>query len=254
MKVFINNTAVLNYPLADGQSVSGLQSMLLDMSIVSSTPVYLINMWSNGEQTGGLFNNGASGEVACGHFSGAIQDGSLVVYNDEETPIGWVVLGPESLSEAQYTGKWKVNPVCVTAPTAVHTFSVNGVERVYPNVLRIAPNDYIQVANGGTTIERAPFANTQDLDARNWDTNGPILSINGHKTITGDCSLYLHVAAEYTTGRILLEDTDNFVCEGAYSTRDNAIMDHDDYGLAMELPLDNMVRVWKGICSRRSLP
>jgi len=253
MKIFVNNTAVLNYPLADEQAVSGLQSMLLDLSIVSSTQVYLTNMWSNGELVGGLFTNGASGAVSCGHFSGAVQDGTLTVYNDAEVPIGWVVLGPESSTEARYAGKWLVNPVCVIAPTAVHTFSVNGVTMVYPNVLRIVPTDYIQAGTGGITIDRAPFANTQDLDARNWDENGPILSINGRKTTTGDCSLNLHVAATYTTGRILLEDTDNFVCEGTYSTRDNAIMDHEDYGLAMELPLDNMVRVWKGSCNRRSL-
>lgn len=253
MKIFIGNAAVLNYPLAAEQDVGGLQSLLLDMSIVSSTKVYLTNMWSNGEQAGGLFTNGTAGDDSCGHFVGAVQEDSLIIYDDTEKPIGWVMLGPESKSVTQYSGKWAVNQTCVIEPTAVHTFSVNGVSRPYPNVLRIVPTDYIQSDNNGESIVRAPFANTQDLDARNWDAHGPILSINNKKTVTGDSDLTLRVSATYTPGQIILEDTTNFLCTGTYSVRDNAIMDHAEYGLAMELPLDNMVRVWNGTCSRRSL-
>ena len=251
MKVFINNTAVLNYPLADNQDASVLQSMLLDMSVVSATSVYLTNMWSDGELAGGLLTNGTSGDASCGHFSGSVRDTSVVIYDDKNKPIGWVMLGPEITSRRQCYGKWLVNPVCVVTPTAIHSFSVDGVSRVYPEVLRIIPTDYIQSADDGTFIERAPFADTQDLDARNWDINGPILSINNQKTKTGNCSLNLRVSAEYTAGHIVLSDTDNFLCTGTYTVRDNAIMDHEDYGLYMELPLDNMVRVWKGDCPRR---
>lgn len=88
MKIFINDTAVLNYPLADQQDVGPVQSMLTDMSIVSSTPVYMTAMWSDGVTAGGLLTNGASGEDPCGHFSGAIQDGSLSIYTDKAEPIG----------------------------------------------------------------------------------------------------------------------------------------------------------------------
>lgn len=251
MKLFVNDTAVLNYPLADEQDIGGMQSMLMDLSLIGTPDIYMTNMWSTGTQIGGLFMDNTG---LAYHFEGSPSDGSVAVVTDRNEPVGWIVPGPGAVVAHNYTGSWKVNPVCLVAPTTMRAFTVNGVSRAYPNVLRIVPQDYITEVQEGTKLVRAPFANTQDLDSRDWDHNGPILSINGKRTETGDCTVDFHVTAQYTDdGKILLSDTGNFGCDSAYTIRDNAIMNHEAYGLQMELPLDNMVRVWKGECPRRPL-
>lgn len=280
MKQFIDDFTNVNYPLADGQDIGALKVALQDMAIVSSYPVVLNTFWKSGDSMGGTLSivppedSSSSDNVPepahCLYFDTVKNERIIRVKGEDGEPYGWIFINEDFTQNVNITGAFRVNPCCLTPEPVKKTLSINGHVNQYPAVLNLSFLDYITYENG--TVNRSAYGNSQELDSRNWDESGPLLSINGVTTQDDNINVSfrgLYAVVSYPVGEdsdssssrsysgprrtmMLFSHSGTFICPNADAMRDRTILSHEDYGLVKSLPLDNMVKVWRGELDRRA--
>jgi hypothetical protein len=134
----------------------------------------------------------------------------------------------------------------VPADYARGTLTINGAEHPAPVVLSLEFSGLFEVSD--SEIFRASHGNSQELDARGWEANRPVISINGVTTPTGRIVMVLpeNITVAVASRNIVLDSVDvSYGCPYPYEQRDGAILHSEEMGLAQRLPLDPLVELWR---------